>query len=573
MDMSFIGAITPIIAGSTFYQFAAILFMAAGAGFLASLLRQPLIVAFIAVGVVAGPSVLGIVAEGGEITLLAKLGIAILLFIVGLKLDVKLIRNLGAVAVVIGVVQMALTIAGGMALSLLFGFDPQTAMMIGIAFAFSSTIIIVKMLSDKKEIDSMHGRIALGVLIIQDLAVVMAMVVMATIGSASAEATQTSLPAELLRVAGYTFLLLVFVGLFMRFAALRLVDRVAHTPELLLCFSIAWAVALAAVCDYIGLSKELGGLVAGVALASTPYRDAIISRLAPLRDFLLLFFFIALGVQLDLNGLGGQIVPALVMAGFVLVAKPLIIMSVAGMLGYAKRTSFLAGLSLAQISEFSLIFISMAFALGMVDQDVLGLVTLVGLITIGISTYLISMSHSLYRFAEPYLTVFERKSATREATENALNKKTKYDIVLFGLGRYGRLMAHGFLERGYSVLAVDFNPEEIKRWRAQGYDGVYGDACDPEFFHSLPLKSAQWVVSALPQHDFGITHEDPRLIIIEGLKAEKFKGKVGMACHREASIEKFKKAGANLVFLPFHDAADRAVNMVFESDGNAKKKA
>ena len=361
-------SITTLIHSSSFYEFAVLLTLACIGGLISTLIRQPLIIAFIVIGVIAGPSALNITTSSEEITLLAKLGIAILLFIVGLKLDLKLVKNLGVTAAIIAIGQMSLTIIGALGVSMALGFDPKSSLLIGIALSFSSTIIIVKILSDKREIDSMHGRIALGVLIIQDLAVVISMIILATMSNPASNAqSEASLINALIEVILYSIGLLIIIGLFMRFAALHTITYVARHKELLLVFSIAWAILLAAVCDMMGLSKELGGLLAGISLASTPFREAIISRLASLRDFLLLFFFIALGLQLDLEAIEGMLMPAIVLSIFVLLFKPISIMIFSALLGYRKRTGFLAGLALGQISEFSLIFITMTYSLGFIE--------------------------------------------------------------------------------------------------------------------------------------------------------------------------------------------------------------
>lgn len=544
-----------IIQSSSFYEFAVLLGLAAIAGLAAASMRQPLIIAFILVGIIAGPAGAGWVSGGEELTLLSKLGIAVLLFIVGLKLDLHLIKSLGSVAITIGAVQIALSVAMGLGLGLMLGFGMTESILIAIALSFSSTIIIVKLLSDKKEIDSMHGRIALGVLIIQDLVVVLSMMGLATM-SGGAEA---GIGPALLQLGGAAILLLIGVILFTRFAAMPLMSFAAKIPELLLCFAMAWAILMAAICDMMGLSKELGGLLAGMALAGTPYREAIISRLAPLRDFLLLFFFLALGTQIDISSIGGQLGNAILLSVFVMLSKPLIIMGMAGWLGYRKRTGFLAGLSLAQISEFSLILTAMAFGIGLIGQEVLSLVTLIALITIGVSTYLLSLSQHVYEFFDPYLDGFERK--TKQKDEQGKIKKN-YDIILFGHGRYGRVMAGRLADMGYSLLVVDFNPDEVRGSRIESYDIMFGDATDPDFYGTLPLSKAQWVVSALPQHDLGITHQDPRLVMIEALKQNGFKGKIGVAAHETGAVEPLKQAGADLVFLPFHDAGERAVSLM-----------
>ncbi len=281
---------------------------------------------------------------------------------------------------------------------------------------------------------------------------------------------------------------------------------------------------------------------------------------------MLLFFFIALGTQLDLSLLSDQVYPALIFSLFVLIGNPMIVLAIMGYMGYRKRTGFLAGLTVAQISEFSLIFMTMGVTLGHVNSDSLGLVTLVGLITIALSVYMITYSHTLYRWLEPVLGIFERKVPVREETKANQNiEKKKYDVILFGLGRYGSAIAEHLKHDNVKLLAIDFNPDEVRNWKAMEYDALYGDACDHEFIGTLPLKHAKWVISAMPQHDLGVTHQDPRLILIDGLKSEGFEGKIAVSTQRASEKEALKKSGATLVFLPFHDAADRAVTRMREA--------
>jgi Kef-type K+ transport system membrane component KefB len=403
-----------IISISVFYEFAALLVLAAGVGLVGLALRQPLIVSFIAVGILAGPSVLHIVRSPEHIQLLAELGVAVLLFLVGLKLDLKLIRTLGPVALTTGLGQVIFTSVIGFVICLGLGLDPLTSLYVAVALTFSSTIIIVKLLSDKREIDSLHGQIALGFLIVQDLVVVIAMVVLSAFGiGATADAPLLEVATTL--VSGVA--LLAVVGLFIRYLADPLVRRVANAPELLVCFVIGWAALLAALGDYLGLGKELGGLLAGVSLASTQFRETIATRMTSLRDFLVLFFFIGLGARLDIALLDQELVAAVLLSLFVLIGNPLIVLVIMGAMGYRKRTGLLAGLTVAQISEFSLIFMAMGLSIGHVDEQALGLVTLVGLITIGLSVYMITYSHQLYDWLEPLLGAFERQVPHREDRE------------------------------------------------------------------------------------------------------------------------------------------------------------
>jgi len=548
------------IHASPFYELTALIALAALIGFVGILLRQPMIVSFIAVGVLAGPSALDLVQSHEHIELLAELGIAVLLFLVGLKLDLKLIRTLGPVALATGLGQVTFTSVIGFLLGLALGLDTITAIYVAVALTFSSTIIIVKLLSDKREVDSLHGRIAVGFLIVQDLVVVLAMMVLSAFGVGAQAAEGGSVWLHLGGVLLYGLGMLGLVLLFIRYLATPLVSRIARSQELLVTFAIGWAALLAAIGSHLGFSKELGGLLAGISLASTPFREAIVARLASLRDFLLLFFFIALGLQLDLGLLGAQVVPALALSLFVLIGNPLIVMVIMGWMGYRKRTGFLAGLTVAQISEFSLIFMAMGLTLGHVSAEALGLVTLVGLITIAMSVYMITYAHSLYTVLEPHLALFERGNPYREEVlENPSQVKGSYDVILFGLGRYGKAMAHYLLQEGFSLLTVDFNPHEVRLWRDQGHPVMYGDASDAAFVSNLPLQGVKWVVSALPQHDIGVTHEDPRLSLIEGLKQQHFGGGVAISTQYLHDQELLKHKGATLILLPFYDAAERAV--------------
>lgn len=545
--------------GSVFAEIAALLGLAALVGLVGLLLRQPLVVSFILVGILAGPVGIGLVGAADEVELLAELGIAVLLFLVGLKLDLGLVRSLGTVALATGLGQVVFTAFFGFLLGLAFAMPPLEAFYVAVALTFSSTIIIVKLLSDKREIDSLHGRVALGFLIVQDIVVVLAMIVLSAMGVGAA--AEDPLRAVLL-VVGAGGLFLVFVLLFVRFLADPLTERLARNPELLLLFAVALAAGGAAVADALGLGKELGGLMAGVALASTPYRDALSARLSPLRDFLLLFFFVALGSRLDLGQMRADLLPAIVFSLFVLIGNPLIVLAIMGAMGFRKRTGFLAGLTVAQISEFSLVFVAMGVSLGHVSEAALGLTTLVGLVTIAASTYMIIWSHELYAFLAPLLGPFERRVTAREPAGGEGAAPQPADVLLFGLGRLGKALVGRLLARGLAVLAVDFDPLVVRLARREGIRIVFGDASDPERLASLPLASARWVVVTLPGFERGLTHEDPRKAVLQALRATGFAGRIAVVARSEEEEAELARLGADVVLVPFEDAADRAVELL-----------
>jgi len=560
-DLSFIHTVP-------FYEITALLVLAALLGFLSLLLRQPMIVSFIVAGILAGPSVFDIVQSHEYIELMAELGIALLLFLVGLKLDVSLVRSLGMVSLATGLGQVVFTAAFGFVIGLILGFNMVTSLYVAVGLTFSSTIIIVKLLSDKKEVDSLHGRIALGFLIVQDIVVVVAMMVLSASGIGGGGELEEGGGSQLMIIFGYSILLVVLLFLFVKYLATPLANRFAYSSELLVTFALGWAAFLASLGDFLGFSMELGGLLAGVSLASTPVREALVARMASLRDFLLLFFFISLGMNLDLGMLGAQVDAALVFSLFILVGNPLIVMIIMGVLGYRKRTGFLAGLTVAQISEFSLIFIAMGVSLGHLEPEVMGLVTLVGLITIALSVYMITYSHKLYRIFERFLGIFERRDPVRENSRQLGDaEKRRYDIILFGLGRFGSAIARQLHKNGYHLLLVDFNPGAVRTWRKKGYDAVYGDASDEEFIGGLPLEGVRWVVSTVSQYDPGLTFEDPRMVLLDTLGKLGFSGKIAVSTQREKEKELLEEWGANRVFLPFDDAAEQAARRIQEDIG------
>jgi len=564
-----------IVSSSVFYQIAALLVIAAVLGVAGMLIRLPLIVSFLLVGVIAGPSVLGLVEASEHIELLAELGITILLFLVGLKLDLGMIRTLGAVAVVAGVGQILLTAGFGFGLCLWLGYDAATSLYLAGALTFSSTIIIVKLLSDKREIDSLHGRIAIGVLIVQDLAVVLAMVLLSALTGArdGADAAEAGVGSNLFQIAmiiGEGAVIVGGVWLFIRYGATRLLALLGRSPELLIAFAIGWAAFLAALLDHLGFSKELGGLIAGVSLASTPFRESIAARLAPLRDFLLLFFFIALGAELDIGQLGGELGAAAALSLFVLIGKPLIVMAIVGLMGYRRRTGFLAGAALGQISEFSLIFTAMGVALGHVGPEVMSLTTLIGLATIGLSSYFVLSSQGIYRWLEPALGVFERHAAATDEIDARTEVDHDVDIILFGLGRYGGDIWRGLRQRGLSVLGVDFDPAAVRHWQAQGLPACYGDAGDPDFPESLPLDRARWVVCAVPQQQQGLVHDNAKFTLLQAVRRHGFTGKVALAAHDAHEAIEMRRQGVDVILMPFVDAARQAVEAVVEADDIAR---
>jgi len=539
-----------------FYEIAVILGLAAVLGIIVMVLRQPLIIAFLVTGVLSGPSWFSLIKSHEQIGLLAQIGISLLLFVVGLRLDLRLIKTTGPVALATGLGQIIFTTLFGFFIAYAMGFNIVGSLYISVALTFSSTIIIVKLLSDKKEIDALHGRIAVGFLIVQDMVAILAMIMLTAIGGGhgSSEATL----GKIIIMAGKGIGFLIVIGILMRFVLPKVTEFLAFNQEILVLFSIAWAVILAAAGDYLGFSKEVGAFLGGVSLASTGYREAIAARLVSVRDFLLLFFFIDLGSRLNISIAGPQLPNAIYLSIFVLIGNPLIVMAIMGFMGYRRRTGFMAGLTVAQISEFSLILAALGLSLGHINMEAMSLVTLVGVITICLSSYMIIYSSAIYRWLAPFLKVFERTHPYREEVASGTCEIPQVDMLIIGLGNYGSSIARQLIERKKRIAGVDFDPQTLKMWQSMGVPTLFGDVGDPEFLDNLPLHCSSWVVSTVRDRDLNMT-------LLHLLRERRYEGKIALTATDEEEAQLYYSKGAHVVLKPFIDASEEAADSLTEA--------
>jgi Kef-type K+ transport system membrane component KefB len=529
---------------SSFVSVALILALAVAAGMIAKFLRQPIIVSYIIVGILAGPTAFDLVSNAEEIILFAKFGIAILLFLVGLKLDFHMIQSTGKVAAIGGIAQVVFTAAVGFGIALLFGFDVTTSFYIAVALTFSSTIIIIKLLGDKRQLDRLYGRIAVGILIIQDILVVVAMVVIVTIGTPGANALESLTQTFI----GSIFFLGA-VALFTRFALVKILDWIAKSPELTLLFGVSWAIVLAAASSMIGLSMEIGAFVAGVSLASTAYRESLSARMVSLRDVMLLFFFIELGASLTFSDAVSQLLPAIVLSIFVLIGKPLIIFVIMSRMGYRAETTFKTGMALAQISEFSLILIALGYSLGQVNSAVLSLVTLVGLFTITISSYFILYSDQLFARVQKLMTKFERSEDNGVNEEQA---EKSYDAIVVGAGRFGSEVISGLIANQARVLVVEMDPEALAKAAALGAETLFGDAGDPDFAKLLPIHQTGTIICTAPDRR-------SNTLLLEAMKSLGYEGELYLTALDNATAELFEQSPKVTTIRPLKMAANKIV--------------
>ena len=523
-----------------FEQLAAILVVSALAALLAVLLRQPILLGLLIAGIALGPGVLGLVRIDESIALLAEVGIALLLFLVGLKLDVRIVARLGPVALVVGLAQIVLTFLLGLGIAAAFGRTGIAAVYLGLALTFSSTVVVVKLLTDVRMIDRLHGRLAVGILVIQDIVVVLAMIALTATAGDGAIAI-----GEFVGVLMRGVVLVLASLVLGRFVATPTMHLLGRQAELLVLGAIAWAVSFGALSTILGFSAEVGAFLAGMTLASTPYREAISGRLTPLRDFLLLFFFIEIGAGIDPASLRAGLPIALTLSAAALVAKPIIVTGLLSLAGHRQKVSLATGITLAQISEFSLILVALGVAQGSVGSDIAGIVTTTALITIAISSQMIARTERLVDRLSSRLPRLERRVAGRADLEDG--PPLRPDVIVVGLGRFGSTVVEELLDRGEHVVGVDFDPRAVAEGRL-GIPILYGDADDPSLGEHLPLEGSRWVVSTLRSLEANLT-------LVRSLRLNGYPGAIAVASEDPADCERLRAAGADVTIQPLHVAA------------------
>lgn len=498
------------------------------------LLKQPLVIAYILAGMVAGPLFLNILS-GHDLPLqsFAQFGIVLLLFIVGLSLNVASIKQVGRAVFIGSIIQFLATVFFGYWCLVALGLSSQTALFLSVAVAFSSTIIVVKLLTDKKDTESVYGRFVIGILLVQDIIAILIMVFLNTV-----QANTGSLALTMFITLSKGIVLTGVVLLLARFILPVIIDKVAQSGELLFVFTLAWCFGVASIVKAAGFTVEIGAIIAGIALAASPYQPMIASRMRPLRDFFIVIFFITLGSEMRLGQFQEALMPAAILTLFVLIIDPIILYGVMRTLKYTRRNAFLASITAAQVSEFGFIFLFTAESMGFVDGAALAILTLVALVTIMISSYLISYNESVYRRLRPLFELFGK-----DASVQKVEGQKRYQVWVFGYHRIGWKVCEALLARKISFAVVDFNPDVIAKLSARGIPVFFGDASDVEFLESIPLLDSRMIISTLP------SMEDQKTLLSYVRKSES-KARVILNAYHSSQVPDFYRAGADYVMMP-----------------------
>jgi len=517
------------------------------------LLKQPLIIGYILAGIAVSPYFLDVVSSTETIAVFSQIGVTLLLFIVGLSLSPKVIKEVGKVSLITGIGQIIFTSLIGFFIGRLLGFSIIVSLYIAIALTFSSTIIIMKLLSDKKDLEKLYGKISVGFLLVQDIFVIILLMIISSFsGNLNiGDLSLRNILMPVLLIGGFVLISIYVLPSLSKFFA--------RSQEFLFLFSISWGLGLAALFHYIGFSMEIGALIAGIALSMSPYHYEINSKMKPLRDFFIILFFVLLGSQMVFGSLNQLIIPAIIFSLFVLIGNPLIVMILMGLMGYKKKTSFQAGFTVAQISEFSLIFIALGVSVGHLTNEILSLVTIVGLITISGSTYLILYSDKIYPYLSKYLSIFER--AKIKGKKDAIQK---YDAILFGYNRIGHDILKSFKKLKKKFLVVDYNPATISYLLNEGIECKYGDADDSEFLDELNLSHTKLIFSTIPEFE-------TNLLLINKIKQTNKNAIIIVVSHNIEEANKLYSEGATCVIMPHFLGGGHASMMIRKHGLNLNK--
>jgi len=516
-----------------FFQFSFLLAMTVGVSILVRLLKQPLIIAYILVGIVAGPMFFNLLHSQAETyEIFAKFGIALLLFMIGLQLDFKHLKRIGKISLLAGFGQVIFTFIVGFFILLGLNFDIVSSIYFSIAITFSSTIVIVKLLGDKKETETTYGRQTIGLMLVQDILAVLILIMIGIFAEG-----KTSLDYLGILVAKGIFLT-SFLIVISKYIFPWILSRISNSSELLFIFTLAWCLSLASIFAWFGFSLEMGAIFAGIALSSSPYQIEIGSRIKPLRDFFLILFFIVLGGEMGIGSLGGIWFPSLVISLFILVGNSVILYLIFRFFKFTRKNSFLAGVTAAQVSEFGFVILFAGKQTGYFDERVIQIFTLVAITTIFFSSYLIIYGKTIYQWLIPVFNFFG-KDGYRQAEQ----KQCCFDVWVVGHHRIGGEVCRALKESGTKFSVIDYNPKTIKELKKMRMHAVFGDVSDIEFLETLNICSSSLIIMTIPS-------VEDQLNLIGFVKKNSPKTLVIANAYQKEDVENMYVAGADFVMMP-----------------------
>jgi Kef-type K+ transport system membrane component KefB len=540
--------------GNILYEIGLCIVAATVLGYLARILKQPLLLGYIAAGLTIGPAALGLIKDEKSITHISELGLAFLMFIVGMEIDIKKLVQSAKVAGVTTLVQVIVCgIIGWLAAIVLIkvglvGGDDKGmhALYLGTCTAFSSTMIAVKVLSDKSELDTVAGRIALGILLFQDVLAIVVLALQPNIADPALGTMGLAAAKGLGLAVGATLISRYILPVIFRFAA--------KSPEILMILAISWCFLVAYAAIKADFSSAMGALIAGVSIGAFPYSVDVIAKLRSLRDFFVTLFFVALGMQIQIASMG-TLAAALILSVLVLFNRFIPVIPTLKFLGYDRRVGILASLSIAQVSEFSLVIagIGLSAELGHISKEIVSIVAISMVVTCTVSTYLIMANQKIALW-------FSRKQMYTETRKTeAVTEHSQKPIVLIGTHRVGSSLIPILQQEGKDFLLIDFSPEVHKRAQSQGIPSLYGDISHMDTLEHAGVEHAKILISSISD-DFLRGTDNMKLFKL--LRRLNPTAKIVVSSESASKALELYEAGADYVILPRKIVAQSLIEVI-----------
>jgi Kef-type K+ transport system membrane component KefB len=473
---------------------AAAVMVAAALAILFHKLNQPTVTAYIITGIILGPAVFGITSHSQPIQVFSELGLAFLLFLIGLEMDVGEVREIINPTLLIGGVQMIFMFASGLLIGNLVGFTLVQSLFAGFFLMFSSTAVVVKMLSDKDQISSLPGRLNVSILLLQDVVVVLALAVLNT-GVSSPRTFAIGITETL----AFIFLTTLVSLASSKYILKRLFSTYAEEKHGFLIYAVAWLFIFIQISHFLNISIEIGAFLAGIGLGRLKISEEIMERIRPLTDVFMAVFFIGVGLKLDQSAIATYWQPALIFSALIIPLKFVSEFSLTDFSKFSPETSFISSINMTQISEFSIILASLAAAKGFISTEFVGFAALTAVTTMTVSSYLITYNREIYERVKPVLQHFDSQ-AKRDVTVDELENHA----VVVGYDQAARNILPVLEKRFENIMVIDSNSENVQELSQSKYDYIYGDFKHGEIRNSANLSDAGIVVSVSSQHEVNL---------------------------------------------------------------------
>ncbi len=520
-----------------------IIIIAAVLALILRILKQEMIPAYIIAGLVIGPIGFGLIKDTSLISGLAEIGIAFLLFVAGLEMSIKKFKETLGTAAITGIIQVVSVTVVAFFILIAFKFVLVEALILGIAIALSSTVVITKILSDKGELNTLHARLVIGVMLVQDIIAIIALALL----------TQT-LSFSFIVITMLKLLLIGFVAVLLHLTILKpLMKRAASLPELLLITSLAFLFVFVGLAYFLNLSIAIGAFIGGITLANSPYKIEISAKTKALRDFFSVMFFVAIGMLLTAitKEMLILLIPLLII---LIIFEPVITAICLRFKGYKTRTSLQVGFSFAQLSEFTLILTITALSIGLISQRAFDVIVLTAVISIAATPYTMRLSRPLSKvFTKVFSLV--KIPAHREEDKPTVGKKT---VLLFGSHRMGTIFLKQLEKIKHKILVIDFNPDIIKALTRRHIDCIYGDIANPELLYKLEklyLADIKVIISTIPKIE-------DNLLILKHFKKAKPRVFVALTAEKVHDALHLYKQGADYVIVPMVISAEQSIDII-----------